>query len=455
MEIFFDGFNALVIGHSNDEEGLCAKKALTLLTAKSSNYSAASCDDPGNSLYDPKIDCNNQAPRCDVLLQSPFTSCHAHIRPEHYVSSCNRTMCSYPAVDEVNCQFFNAYAKACSMILANTPGWKSNTMCSGEAFCQDKYCSDHEFCGEKKFGGTRCFCRAIFASTYKPTNTFGEPTVCEENSATVSLAECLLVDHGTNYSKLHLNDPTCTGDYDEQSHMVSFSFSSSNLCGTETVKNNSQLIYKNSIMTRNASAHEVIVRHDQIQLDFSCYYVQPERKSVSFKIKDSSVVETIVSGIWNYTLNMSAYTDPRLMERIGPNTEIRLNQKVWVELKTMGLDENLLDIVTDSCWATSQPSPTGPRYDIIKDGCPNAADGTVSLQGNGVGLSNSFSFNMFEFIGGGNDIYLHCLVELCVKNGPACVPTCGGSKRRRSVRSASADRNPALITMAWNNNRLL
>ncbi|XP_059211820.1 alpha-tectorin-like [Centropristis striata] len=331
----------------------------------------------------------------------PFNVCNAEIPPEHYVSSCNQTMCNYPAMDEVYCQSIKAYAQACSMLLGMDLDWESTTNCSSDAFCPEKYCSGHEFCGNKKSG---------------------EPTVCDGNSATVAMAECLLVDHGIDHSRLHLNDPTCTGDYDEQSHMVSFIFTSSNLCGTEIVKNNSQIIYKNSIVSKNVSAHEVITRHDQIEIDFSCFYNQPERKSVSFKIKDSSVVETIVSGIWNYTLNMSAYTDPGLMERIGPNTEIRLDQKIWVELKTTGLDEKLLAIVTDSCWATNLPSPDGPRYDLIKKGCPNKADETVMMQGNGVGLSNSFSFNMFEFVGGSNEIFLHCLVELCPKDGPACAP---------------------------------
>ncbi len=42
-----------------------------------------------------------------------------------------------------------------------------------QAFCQDEYCSEHEFCGDKRYAGTRCFCRAIFASKYRAIDALG------------------------------------------------------------------------------------------------------------------------------------------------------------------------------------------------------------------------------------------------------------------------------------------
>lgn len=67
---------------------------------------------------------------------------------------------------------------------------------------------------------------------------------------------------------------------------------------------------------------------------------------------------------------MKAYTDPDRTEAIQPSTDIQLDQKLWVELKTDGLDEKMVLLVTDSCWATDQPSPSGSlRYDLIIKGC--------------------------------------------------------------------------------------
>lgn len=56
--------------------------------------------------------------------------------------------------------------------------------------------------------------------------------------------------------------------------------------------------------------------------------------------------------------------------------------------------------------------------------CPNPKDPTVKVEGNGLGISNLFSFNTFQFTGSNGNVFLHCKVELCVKHGDNCVPVC-------------------------------
>ncbi|KAG7219690.1 hypothetical protein INR49_018905 [Caranx melampygus] len=137
----------------------------------------------------------------------------------------------------------------------------------------------------------------------------------------------------------------------------------------------------------------------------------------------SSMSQQIASGEWSYNLSMTAYSDPDRTQPIESSSDVQLNDKIWVELKTEGLDENLAVIVTDSCWATDQPSPSGSlRYDLIIKGCPNPADPTVMVEGNGLGTSSYFSFNSFQFSGKTSDVFLHCRVELCLGQGSSCVP---------------------------------
>ncbi|KAL7370027.1 hypothetical protein ABVT39_016779 [Epinephelus coioides] len=458
ITIFFDGNTAHVRGLETERVvGLCGNlnnpNITTSLNAeKTTNFSRAGCDVQHSDTNDTSINCSRSSDHCELMRRAPFTACHNTIDPRPYVDACTNVLCQYPEVDGLRCQFFEAYAKSCSLKKAITlQNWRSMVGCSASPRpCQDKYCSDNEFCGQKP-GGTRCFCRALFASKYKPTNTFGEPTVCMQNSASLSLANCLLEDKGIDYTSLHLNDPTCEGDFDSTSHMVTFHFNdNSDSCGTEVSKNmNNQIIYKNTIKTRNTS-NDIITRHDQVQIDFSCLHKKPEIKSVTFKIKDSSVIEELVYGVWNYTLMMRAYTDPEHIHRIRPTTEIQLNQRVWLELKTEGLDSNMVALVTDSCWATSQPLANDTlRYNLIINGCGN--DSTVEVEGNGMGTSNSFSFNVFQFTGHSGDIYLHCEVKLCLKQEEDCTVACGSKRRRRSLRSKFAGGNSALISMSWNN----
>lgn len=83
----------------------------------------------------------------------------------------------------------------------------------------------------------------------------------------------------------------------------------------------------------------------------------------------SSVTQQIISGEWYYNLSMNAYTNPERNKAIQPDTYIELNKKIWVELKTEGLNEEMIHLLTDSCWATDQPLPDGSlRYDLVIKG---------------------------------------------------------------------------------------
>ncbi|CAJ1064649.1 uncharacterized protein LOC117808825 [Xyrichtys novacula] len=174
---------------------------------------------------------------------------------------------------------------------------------------------------------------------------------------------------------------------------------------------------------------------------------------------------------------MKAYADSDLSVS---ETSVKINQRVWVELKTTGLDERLVAMVIDSCWATKEVKPdSSPQYHLITKSC--AKDKTVVMDKNGKGTSNSFSFTTFQFSKSTGDVYLHCQVKLCgLKKGKNCVPLLGftgwyfswgggpafitldtvflfftpqdctkSGRRRRSPNFLFEDGAPALVTMAW------
>uniref|UniRef100_A0A3P9DT84 Alpha-tectorin n=1 Tax=Maylandia zebra TaxID=106582 RepID=A0A3P9DT84_9CICH len=457
ISVFFDGNTAQILLEGpagSSVEGLCGNSSRSLSDLRLSEYSSTSCEMQYSETADSTINCTSVTERCNLLKEAHFSSCNTDIDPEPYITACTDTLCKYPAVDGLNCQFLKAYARACSLHNHALDGWTSKTGCSSEAFCQDRTCSDHEFCGEKTVGGdTRCFCRDIFASKYQEINSLGDPTVCMQDSASVTLVGCLLEDKDINYSALHLNDPTCRGQVDELTHMVTFSFNSSNRCGTVVTTNNSYVIYKNTIRSQNYS-FDVITRNAQVQIDFSCVHSQPSIHTATFRIRDCSVAQKISCGAWNYTLIIKAYTDAGWAQVVQLNSEVRLNQRIWVELETNGLDGSMVTVVRDSCWATNQASPTSsPRHDLIINGerysdCANPADLTVAVEENGLGTSTLFSFNIFRFTGGSGEVYLHCKLHLCPKEETSCIPNCNAAaRRRRSV--GSKYEGEASIGMSW------
>ncbi|XP_078791950.1 alpha-tectorin-like isoform X2 [Oryzias latipes] len=444
VSVFFDGTTAQIyIDVPVNVKGLCADSS----SSSSSRLSSDSSCQLYNDAADDTINPTTVAQQCNILKSSPFSSCNAVVDPESYIIACRNTLNKYPAVDGLRCQFLKAYAKACQKRQATVQNWWTAAKCHHpEPICQDK-CSDHEFCGDIH-GNTDCRCRAIYASQYTEQNRLGGPTVCKDNTASLTLVGCLLKENGIDYNHLHLNDKTCTGVMDPESHMLKFSFSSDS-CGTEVTTNNSQVIFTNAVVTRNSSS-DLITRQDKVFIEFSCSHPAPELQNVAFKIIDNSVKVFLQSGEWHYNLTMKAYSDAAQTQLLGPNSDVRLNQKIWIVLETNGLDEEVVSVVTDSCWATSGNSPSSsPRYDLITDGCANAADGTVQVMGNGQGTSNSFSFNMFEFSGKEpSEVYLHCQLQLCVNKNNICEPGCSGpARRRRSLRYRRG--TPALISMVW------
>ncbi|XP_054641288.1 zona pellucida-like domain-containing protein 1 [Dunckerocampus dactyliophorus] len=153
---------------------------------------------------------------------------------------------------------------------------------------------------------------------------------------------------------------------------------------------------------------------------------------------------------------MNAYTDAERKNLLTPVMDVDLNQEVWIELSTDGLQGGAVKLVTDSCWVTSDPLPTADlKYDLIIDGCPDLNDGTVGIEGNGLGTSNYFWFRMFQFVSS-SDFYLHCEVNLCVEQD--CSPDCSqpGGRRRRALQESRGERlrdkrSGDFISMGWSN----
>ena len=67
---------------------------------------------------------------CNLLKEAPFTACHSHADPQPYITACSSTLCKYPAVDGLDCQFLEAYVRGCSLYTSNTPkGWRTKAKC--------------------------------------------------------------------------------------------------------------------------------------------------------------------------------------------------------------------------------------------------------------------------------------------------------------------------------------
>ncbi|XP_055370321.1 zonadhesin-like isoform X2 [Betta splendens] len=290
VSVFFNGYTAQIhtAGPAGSPlSGLCRNSSVSLSEVRSA-YSASGCEVLYNDTADSSVNCSAEMQRCNLLRASPFASCNDLVDPQPYISACVATMCRYPSVDELRCQFPQAYAGACSLRGGGAGSWWGAVGCaSPQAYCPDRLCSSHEFCA-RGAGGSVCLCRALFAASHSSTGALGAPAVCSSNAASIALARCLLEERNISYSALHLRDGRCRGRMDEQTHMLTFSFDTSNTCGAVITSNDSYVTYSNAITDQDNSS-DVIVRHDQVYIDFSCYYTQPQIRSISFRVKTKCV----------------------------------------------------------------------------------------------------------------------------------------------------------------------
>ncbi|XP_068164933.1 uncharacterized protein [Antennarius striatus] len=82
----------------------------------------------------------------------------------------------------------------------------------------------------------------------------------------------------------------------------------------------------------------------------------------------------------------------------------------------------------------------------VIDNCAIPSDIMLSVTGNGLGTSTSFSFKMFQFLGSSDAVNLKCQIKLCDAN---CDPNCM-TQRRRYKRMSFLNEYPPIISMVVN-----
>ncbi|KAK7895382.1 hypothetical protein WMY93_020707 [Mugilogobius chulae] len=367
LVLVFDGDSVVLnVKDSSVVSGGACSDSTKLAAAKDGSLSSQGCDTLQTEAADATIDKTTMDAQCDLLTGSPFSDCNTLIAPAGYITACKAFLGKYGSKDTTDCAFHQTYATMCTWPKKRTKVPLSRHIQNG-------------------FTG----------------NSVGGPTVCSGNSASLDLAICMLEEKNVHYNELHLKDATCKGTEDKTTGMLKFAFDSTNKCGTEVKTENSQMIFSNQVQLTTADDIQqgaVITRHDQFQVDFSCYYSLPEVKNVVLKIKSSSVVDTS-RWRWTYTLTMTAYENQDRSTEIAQNTEILLDQPVW------------------HTWLPKYPG-------LVCEGGWKRP-----------GTSMFFSFNMFQFTGKSSTCT--CSVSVSVRQVQhPCTPDCTGQgRRRRSLRS--------------------
>ncbi|KAM4623712.1 alpha-tectorin-like [Polymixia lowei] len=376
---------------------------------------------------------------CSIItnITGPFTSCHLHSDPQPFYTSCVYDLCLYTPANGMLCSAISAYERTCSVLGLDIPAWRSDVLCAESDPCEDLGCVEYEWCGEKD-GVHGCFCDE---NHHRPNNQSYDSSIsCVSSSGNMSVSRCQLFEAGFHPDALHLQDSSCNGTL--RDGRLEFHFDNdAQLCGTVLMSNGTHFMYENSIQG-DVDPHEgLISRQRNIHLPFRCNYLLSQSLSMAVGINplESIVTRRLPSGQGLYQMRMIPYQDAgfRFPFSGSGNIDLEVDQRLYVELRTDGVDGQHISTVLDSCWATPVNMASYPvRWDLILNECPNTEDGTVEMVQNGVSTAARFSFRMFTFTNF-STIYLHCQVHLCLVRHNNCSAHCYPGYHQRSRRDVS------------------
>lgn len=66
---------------------------------------------------------------CNVLNDAPFNACHDNTDPAPFIAACKNTLCIYPDVNGLYCQFLAAYARTCNLHSDILDDWWEDVSC--------------------------------------------------------------------------------------------------------------------------------------------------------------------------------------------------------------------------------------------------------------------------------------------------------------------------------------
>ncbi|XP_038164131.1 uncharacterized protein LOC119798646 [Cyprinodon tularosa] len=137
ISVMFDGYTAQIhmnVPVGSSMKGLCVDSR-NISSVKRLDLSSPSCERQYEDPVDSQINCNMTAEYCNLLRAPPFSSCNDHIDPTPHINACSSTLCKYPSVDDLRCQFLWGYARACSLQSnIKLEGWWSEAMLRAQAF---------------------------------------------------------------------------------------------------------------------------------------------------------------------------------------------------------------------------------------------------------------------------------------------------------------------------------
>ncbi|XP_018423441.1 PREDICTED: uromodulin-like [Nanorana parkeri] len=307
----------------------------------------------------------------------------------------------------------------------------SGTPACSLAYCTDPSsvtdvcaCAETEQCSlvDGKYG---CYCKDEYKisdiSEIRPIIT------CGAHDMKVSFLKCQLKSQDIDVNKLTIANIGC---YTLQDDIVNGTYSKSTYYAT----------FLNTIdITLGSSDDSSIPQELAVQM--KCSYPLDLQLSLNTAINPMvSVINIVTEGTGQFKISMALFQDAYYtLPYTAPVVEMPSKSLLYVGVYLDGPGNSPYIVLMKNCFGTPTNNINDTiKYSIIKDSCPNKQVSTVSVPANGVSNEGRFSLQLFKFITGYSQIYLHCEINLCDPTTNICTPSCSDA-RSAGVKSAGQD----------------
>ncbi|XP_078695030.1 scavenger receptor cysteine-rich domain-containing protein DMBT1-like [Branchiostoma floridae x Branchiostoma belcheri] len=305
----------------------------------------------------------------------------------------------------------------------NSTGSCSSAGCGGNAggcYCDTACVSNRDCCHD--------YVDVCGNDTYLPTVTppwhtsqpdLGMTGSCDSDMMTVTFD--LWVAPWLDGNLMHFADPTCKA-FNNGSHLILATKLSD--CGTKRNETDDYVIYTNTVLMYSTN-HSVIIRDLQLEVPVTCKLPRKSVVSAQFTA-DSNAVRYNLEREGQFDIALQFYHSSSFYSAHTGPVGLQLNEMAYAQVR-LSSDDNLR-IRVDSCVATPSRNPADTViYSVIENNCPK--DPTVMTYYTSSPKVERFGFRAFQFANGQNQVYLHCLVQVCDGSDPNSQCTLGCMRR--------------------------
>ncbi|XP_078612620.1 scavenger receptor cysteine-rich domain-containing protein DMBT1-like isoform X2 [Branchiostoma floridae x Branchiostoma japonicum] len=291
-------------------------------------------------------------------------------------------------------------------------GCYCDTACVGAGDCCDDYVA---VCGGAN--GT-------YLPTVNPPWPTSQPDLgmtgsCDSDMMTVTFD--LWVAPWLDGNLLHFADPVCKA-VNNGSHLILATKLSD--CGTTRNETDDYVIYSNKVLMYSSN-HSVIIRDLQLEVPVTCKLPRKSVVSAQFTA-DSNAIKYSLEREGNFDIALQFYDSSSFYYAYTGPVGLQLNELAYAQVR-LSSDDNLR-IMVDSCVATPSRNPADAViYSVIENNCPK--DPTVMTYYTPSPKVERFGFRAFQFATGQNQVFLHCLVQVCDGSDPNSRCTQGCMRR--------------------------